>query len=66
MTGASTQASCYPLQHDEAKLASLIDPEKNARWALMERQILGKYMDAQSENWGEILDRFKERLNERE
>ena len=55
----------YPhLQHTKARLARLINPERNARWAKMRRQVFGHYLDAHAENWGEIKHKFKIRVED--
>ena len=49
----------YNALPDKSKFAGLVDRKKNPHWAKMQRQVIGKYLDAIAEPWNEAYDVFK-------
>ncbi len=51
-------AAVYSALSDKSKFAGLVDRKRNPHWAKMQRQVIGKYLDAVAEPWNEARDVF--------
>ena len=48
----------YSALSDKSKFAGLVDRKRNPHWAKMQRQVIGKYLDAVAEPWNEARNVF--------
>ena len=49
----------YSALSDKSKFAGLVDRKRNPHWAKMQRQVIGKYLDAVAEPWNEARNVFQ-------